>query len=113
MNSRLIPIDDWAQRAARAGFHIRNLAADCEVSERQLRRFIESKFGLAPHIWMMNQRLCEAPAMLRRGLLIKEVAAGLRFKSSEHFSRAFRKRYRMSPRSFQRCGGQKGQQSPC
>jgi AraC-like DNA-binding protein len=100
MNSRLSRIKDWPVRTARAGFRISALAADCRVSEQHLRRYIRSEFGHPPHVWMMSQRLCQAPKLLEQGLMVKEVSDRLLFKNTEHFSRAFKRYYRVSPSSF-------------
>lgn len=100
MSSRLGHITDLKERAARAGFHVSALASQCGVSEQHLRRYIESKFGQPPHIWMMNQRLRLAPKLLGQGLLVKEVSDKLGFKKASHFSREFKKHYGVSPRSF-------------
>lgn len=100
VNSRLARIENWIERAQHAGFHISALAADCRVSERQLRRFVESEFGIPPHVWMMGLRLRGAPLLLRQRLLIKEVAYQLGFKSADHFSRVFKRQYGVGPRQF-------------
>lgn len=100
MSSRLDQVSDWAERAKRARFNLSALAADCHVSKQHLRRYIESRFGPPPHLWMMRQRLQEAPKLLEQGLQVKEVANKLHFNSAEHFSRTFKKQYHVSPRSF-------------
>jgi AraC-like DNA-binding protein len=100
MNSRLSQITDWPERAARTGFRISALAADCRVSEQHLRRYFEFEFGQPPHVWIMSLRLQEAPKLLAQGLQVKEVAGMLHFNTTEHFSSAFKKHYGISPRSF-------------
>ncbi|HTL54754.1 MAG TPA: helix-turn-helix transcriptional regulator [Candidatus Limnocylindrales bacterium] len=102
MTSRLDDIDNWADRARCAKFHISALALECNISERQLRRYIESRFGLAPHVWMMQYRLREAQTLFSQGLRTKEIADQLNFRSSQHFSRAFKNHFGMSPRAFRK-----------
>lgn len=99
---RLDEISDWEERAARAKFQLSRLAADCHVSERQLRRHIEKTYRVPPHVWMMELRLRGAPGLLRRGARIKELADKLYFKSAEHFSHAFKKHYGVAPSSLRR-----------
>jgi len=98
--SRLDAITDWPERAARAKFRISALAVDCGVSERQLRRFIESKFRSPPHAWVLEQRLEKGRELLQQNLRLKEISQRLRFKSQAHFSREFKKHFGRSPRFY-------------
>src|SRR5690349_19411980 len=100
MTSRLDEISDWGEGARCAKFHISGLALACNISERQLRRYIESRYRLPPHVWIMQHRLQEAQTLLSQGLRTKEIADQLNFRSSQHFSRAFKSHFGMTPRAF-------------
>jgi len=100
MSSRLNRITDWDTRARKAKYRVAALAKVCSITERQLRRFIHDRFGISPHVWMTRVRLEKSPAMLSQGKMVKEVAAEVGFMGANHFSREFKKRYKLSPNVF-------------
>ena len=46
MRSRLDRVIDWDARIFGADFRVARLAEACRVSERELRRYVRSRFGL-------------------------------------------------------------------
>ena len=96
-SSRLDAITDWEARAETVRFRVSGLAKGCGVTDRQLRRYFQTKFGSPPHAWMMIARLQKARPYLSDGELVKEVAARAGFKHPESFSRQFKRHYSTSP----------------
>jgi AraC-like DNA-binding protein len=97
MKSRLDRINDWEDRLVQARYRVAALAKLCGVSERQLRRYVESKFGQTPHVWTIVVRLEKAPQVLSQGELVKRVAIDVGFRQPAHFSREFKRHYGVSP----------------
>lgn len=102
MSSRLDCITDWDDRLRKAGWRADTLARDCDISERELRRHIEARFGQNVRDRMASRQMKLARALLRDGKRVKEVAQALGYGEAEHFSRAFQRVHGMSPSAFAR-----------
>ena len=100
MSSRLDAITDWATRAQRAHFCVGTLAGQCEVTERQLRRYFRSKFGKSPSLWLTSARLELIAPLLQRGQSIKEIAAQIGFSQQGNLTRRFKRQYKVTPSSL-------------
>ena len=100
MKSRLDCVVDWACEAKQAGYCVATLADRCRVTERQLRRYFNVKFGIPPHLWLVRERLRPMEKLLLKGALIKEVAQEAGFTHQENFSRTFKQYNQVSPTEF-------------
>ena len=100
MSSRLDAITDWANRAERAHFRVATLADLCEVTERQLRRYFLTKFGMSPNRWLTGARMELVPPLLQRGQSVKEIAAQIVFSQPGNLTRRFKQRYKVTPSSL-------------
>ena len=79
------------------------LAAEMGVSDRHLRRVIESEFGVSPVELAQTQRLLLAKRLLTdTDLTITEVAFASGFSSLRRFHALFRERYRLNPTELRR-----------
>jgi transcriptional regulator GlxA family with amidase domain len=99
MSSRLDYIDNWDQLATHAHFRVAELARNCGVSERQLRRYFLQRFGISPRDWIMKVRLSRVRGLLAAGKSVKEVAAQVGFNHQSNFSRSFKQHYNATPSS--------------
>jgi AraC-like DNA-binding protein len=97
MNSRLNNIVDWPGLAEQASWSIARLATNCQISERELRRYFHWKFRVPPHVWLLRQRLRLARKVLEQGGSAKEAAALAGFKDAGNFSRAFKTIFEATP----------------
>ncbi|MGO8677988.1 MAG: helix-turn-helix domain-containing protein [Limisphaerales bacterium] len=104
MKSRLDRIGDWEERLRNAKWQARALSTGCGLTERELRRFIHSKFGLRLHLWIRGDRMEHAAALLRQGAAVKEVSAILGYEQASHFSRDFKSFYGITPGRFASAG---------
>ena len=100
MSSRLDAITDWEARAQRANFHVAALADQCEVTERQLRRYFRAKFGMSPNLWLTVARLELVQPLLQRGQSVKEIAAQIGFSQQGNLTRRFKQQYKVTPSSL-------------
>lgn len=74
------------------------LAAELGISERHLRRVVQSEFGVSPVELAQTQRLLLAKRLLTdTNLPITEVAFASGFASLRRFNALFKARYRMNP----------------
>jgi transcriptional regulator GlxA family with amidase domain len=97
MSSRLDVITDWEDRAKRANYRVSELAAQCGITERQLRRYFLLKFRCSPHAWLSGRRIELVRPLLDSGKLIKEMAAVAGFSQASNFSRQFKRYYQNPP----------------
>ena len=100
MSSRLDAITDWAIRAQRANFCVATLAGQCEVTERQLRRYFHTKFDTTPSLWLTAARLEQGQSLLQRGQSVKEIAAQLGFSQQGNLTRLFKQHFKVTPSSL-------------
>lgn len=95
---------------------LQQLAADLNVSARQLQRDFVACTGLTPLRYLNVMRLSEANTLLAETTTpIAEIAATLGYSSLTHFSAAFRQMYNCSPRqmreAIQRGAGEDSRES--
>jgi transcriptional regulator GlxA family with amidase domain len=100
MSSRLDTITDWDTRAQQAKFHVATLARQCDITERQLRRYFRIKFGVSPNHWLANVRLELIPQLLQHGQTVKEIAAQTGFSQQGNLTRRFKQQYKVTPSSL-------------
>jgi transcriptional regulator GlxA family with amidase domain len=93
MYSRLDAIKNWPELAKRENFRTDGLAKACQVTQRQLERYIRFRFRTTARAWMTRHRLATARQLLLAGCTVKEAGAKVAYTSASHFSRAFRRVY--------------------
>jgi AraC-like DNA-binding protein len=82
---------------------IDKIASALRCSKRYLHMaFAASDRSIADHIWTTRLDGCRGDLARRADLTISEVAFAWGFSSSAHFSRAFRKRFGVTPTEFRR-----------
>ena len=82
---------------------IDKIASALRCSKRYLHMaFAESDRSIADHIWTTRLDGCRGELARRTDRTISEIAFAWGFSSSAHFSRAFRKRFGVTPSAFRR-----------
>ena len=79
-----------------------DLALATGVDRFRLSRAFKAAFGLAPHAYLVQLRLCLARKLLRQGFAPASVAAELGFADQSHLGRWFRRAYGLSPASYRK-----------
>ena len=97
-----ITLEDWLERALTAKGSVEMLAESCGVTPRHLQRYIRNRWGVVPVRWLNKVRLRHAPALLKKGVKIKEVATALGYGDASHFAKAFRGHYGVPPSRFRK-----------
>lgn len=76
-----------------------DIAADAQLSPRQLERLFGDHLGTTPQLHYLAVRLDRAQTLLRQtALAVAEVAVATGFVSTSHFSHAYRRRFGHAPR---------------
>ena len=75
-----------------------DIARRCNVSRSHFYQVFRQELGCTPHEWLVRTRLEQARALLRRpGLSLADIAAQCGFADQSHFTRAFGRRFGLSP----------------
>jgi transcriptional regulator GlxA family with amidase domain len=82
---------------------LKDLAALVGLSTEHFCRSFKASTGLAPHRWLMNERIDAAKLQLAQGALpISAISAGLGFCDRSHFTRSFTRVAGTTPFAWQR-----------
>lgn len=90
----------WSLLARRVSFRADSMARMCQISIRTLQRHIRAEYGVTLRAWLAECRLHEARVRLAAGERAKVVAIDLGFKHPANFTRAFKNRFGVPPRTF-------------
>jgi ribose 5-phosphate isomerase B len=97
------------RRLARLVEHIRKnldrpLAVSSEMSQSHFSKLFKLSTGLAPHQFILQERINRSKELLRQAnAKIVDVALGVGFENQAHFTTVFGSFVGMTPRQFQRC----------
>ncbi len=101
------------RRLARVVEYIRNnldkplgvsvLSGMAEMSQSHFSKLFKLSTGLAPHQFVLQERINRSKELLRQGnTKIVDIALGVGFENQAHFTTVFGNRVGMTPRQFQR-----------
>jgi methylphosphotriester-DNA--protein-cysteine methyltransferase len=91
MSARLKYINNWLELAEKAKWSGIGLSKMCGVSTRTLHRYFIEEFEMTPRCWLKLQRQRKGFELLNNGLSVKATAFQLGYRSSEAFSREFKR----------------------
>ena len=81
---------------------LESLAQVADLSPFHLLRSFQARMHLSPHQWLMAQRLAQAQRKLAAGMPPAEVAVACGLHDQAHLTRAFARRYGVTPARYQR-----------
>jgi AraC family transcriptional regulator of adaptative response / DNA-3-methyladenine glycosylase II len=85
------------------GASLEDIAAQFDLSSRQIRRIVQQQLGVSPIELMQSRRLLLAKQLLTETALpVTEIAFASGFRSLRRFNDAFQQRYRMPPTRLRR-----------
>ncbi|HYD18521.1 MAG TPA: AlkA N-terminal domain-containing protein [Patescibacteria group bacterium] len=103
------PVDDSARiaRLIAARFDenmgLEEIAAQFELSTRQIRRIVQKEMGVSPARLLLSRRLLLAKQLLTdTAMPVTDIAFASGFRSLRRFNDAFARHYRMPPRQLRR-----------
>src|SRR5882757_3827568 len=101
----------WQERRAReilranikSGVTLREVARECGISVGHFSHAFRRTLGVAPHKWLIEQRVVLSKQKLRDdGLSLSDVAAECGFSDQSHLTRVFRQAVGVSPGAWRR-----------
>jgi AraC family transcriptional regulator len=101
----------WQERRAveilraniKRGVTLKEVARECGLSVGYFSHAFRRTLGVAPHKWLIEQRVVLSKEKLRDdGLSLSDVAAECGFSDQSHLTRAFRQRVGVSPGAWRR-----------
>ncbi|CAH0201327.1 HTH-type transcriptional activator RhaR [Pseudomonas sp. Bi70] len=102
---------DWQEDIAKqlmlanldAGISVAEVAEACALSRSHFTRKFKESTLLSPHVWLRQQRVDKAMALLRHSpLSLTQVAMECGFFDQAHFCRVFARSQGMTPLAFKR-----------
>ena len=87
-----LTIEQLVQLARDSAYRAKLLTQTLKLAPRTLSRRFHDELNCSPGEWLAQRRMCDAMAMLRAGLTIKEAADALGYRQLPQFSREFRRR---------------------
>ena len=100
--ARLAPVIDAMRAALHEPLALADLAAVANLSPFHFLRKFKAQYHLTPHQMLMALRLAEAKRLLARGMRPADVAAATGLTDQAHLTRAFARRYGVTPARYQR-----------
>ena len=98
---QLARVKEYVDANLSSGLQIAELANITELSEYHFARMFKQSVGLAPHQYVMQQRLMRAKELLQKSeLSLTQVALQCGFSSSSHFSNHFKRAIGFSPSKY-------------
>ncbi len=88
----------WVTVARSCGYDYRKLARRCNITVRTLQRWFREDHAMTPEQWLIELRLKDAAAMLKKAKSVRSVQEKLGFKLASHFSRDFKRYHGKTPR---------------
>ena len=93
-------LEHWLEVARKTGHHPGRLAKEPGIPVRTLRRYIRMTCKTTLGEWLRRDRMKGAKEALLEKHEVKWAAAELKFKTVAHFSRVFKRVYKLSPTAF-------------
>ena len=94
-------IQNWESLAHQCSYRVSRLAKLCQVSVRTLQRHFRKYYDLTLSEWLRELRLEQSRSMLKDAPCVKMVAFDLGYKQPSHFTRDFKLRYGIPPKTWQ------------
>ncbi len=80
--------------------NVADICAAANLSPAHLIRRFKSRFGMTPHAYLVNRRIEQGRAWLKRGAAIADVALETGFADQAHFQRAFKRHVAATPGQY-------------
>jgi two-component system response regulator YesN len=85
------------------GVYISDLAKECKISERYLRKLFSVHLESTPQEYCNNLRLIKSVELLAdRNIPIKDIAYRIGYSTPQYFSRKFKEEYGFSPQVYRK-----------
>ena len=78
------------------------ISNQANFSKYHFLRLFKASFGLSPHQYLTSIRLAHSEQLLKEGWTIKDISFEIGFESVPSFTKLFKKKKGISPRTFQK-----------
>jgi AraC-like DNA-binding protein len=102
IDTRLEKLKDLLDNKITENFSLTTLSDKVAISKFHLSRLFKNYTGMAPHQYLLDNRLRFAREMLESGYQISDIAIAAGFYDTSHFIRHFLKYFGVSPFDFQK-----------
>ena len=103
---RLARIVEYIRKNLDTPLDVGTLSRLAEMSQSHFSKLFKRSTGLAPHQFVLQERINRSKELLRQGnTKIVEIALGVGFENQAHFTTVFGNFVGMTPRQFQRSSG--------
>lgn len=99
-NAKLVKVRDYIRTHYAQNVTLHRLATEAELSPFHLVRSFRMRFGIPPHLYLMQQRVEQARILLRSGFPIAETAMQTGFVDQSHFTRHFKRFTGVTPGQY-------------
>jgi AraC-like DNA-binding protein len=90
-NRRLKLVRNWPAVAAECGYQLQEIARKFGVSDRTVRRHIQTRFDAKPKEWLNELRARVAVQQLAKGESVKNVSKACHFAQTSSFTKFFKR----------------------
>ena len=91
---------DYIQQNYAENITLKELAAECGLSQYHFLRMFRRDFGLTPHAYLNHVRVLRAREMLQRGYPIAQAAVNVGFVDQSHLHRHFKRIVGVTPGQY-------------
>lgn len=99
-NAKLLRAAEFIKENFNRPIKLEEICTAAELSPAYLIRSFKHQFGMTPHAYLINHRVQQGRARLRRGHTIADVALDIGFSDQAHFQRAFKQHLAATPGQY-------------
>ena len=99
-DSPCLTAEGWERLARQAEYSLAKMASLLRLSLRHLERIFKNELHCTPTRWLRELRCRQAKRLIVQGYSTKAAAAALKYVSSAHFCRDFKRVFGVSPQCF-------------
>ncbi len=99
-NVKLMRAAEFIKENFNRSLKLEEICAAAELSPAYLIRAFKHQFGMTPHAYLINHRIQQGRAQLRRGHAIADIALDIGFSDQAHFQRAFKQHLAATPGQY-------------
>ena len=101
-NRKLARAADYISDNCALALTLEDICGASDLSASYLIRAFKKRYGMTPHVYLLNRRIQLARGLLRKGAAIADVALQTGFADQAHFQRIFKQFAAATPGQYRR-----------